>query len=542
MLTPGGTLINLLPEFRRLSAEKSPSSARSYLKGVRSLAEYLRSVGSEVPGNTDTAHTTETTDCRHPGVTAEAAVSAGGHPAEESRLIDNGDCPGDALTGIGADFESQFGRLLAGWMLDMHLRGLSLNTSLLFFDIISGLYSTAVRRGLAVATEAFKTVKSEVKEVMSAGEEPVFTRSDYSAVMECARKTAALISSGKGMPSVPETGPRPLPAADLLLLALLNPEMDMPAILAVRRRDTVAFDVTSAAVLNRHASSRRQYVFDLATRPVTARGYLKISEPLMRSLFNRVGVRSSLSAAGIISSVWALSALKGGVSPEDVIGVIGRIPQGIPLLRLFGRSEISPSRLGMIKRVVSSAFSGDPYRWYAMRLRPRVKFSDLAGRLSDLSGELTLPRLFYPSEEIARRTGRRLEFETRPVIKDVVFFRSRLTDILPLFSRIGDMAWCYTTTGRPGAPYAPIPRRAFERFQQTVGSFTPDFEVATWGGLTPREGERVVMVGGLFEGQEADVEQVKLKESERAIYRLRFYSDNGIEWRIATDQFVRPNQ
>lgn len=529
MLTPAGTLISLLPEFRRLSAEKSPSSARSYLKGVRSLAEYLRSVGSEAPGNTE-------------------SDDSGNTESNGSGNTEGGNFTGNTLTCGGADFESKFGRLLAGWILDMHLRGLTLRTSLLFFDIISGLYGTAVRRGLAPATEVFKTIKSEVRELMATRDESVFTRSDYSAVMESARKAAThlypgkgVITSGKGETPAQDNGTSPLPAADLLLLALLNPDMDMPALLAVRRRDTAAFDETSAAVLNRHASSRRQYVFDLVTRPTTAKGYLKISEPLMRSLFNRVGVKSPLDASGIVSSVWALSALKGGVSPEDVLGVIGHIPQGIPLLGLFERSEVSPARLGMIKRVVSSAFSCDPYRWYAMRLRPRVKFTDLAGRLSELSGELTPPILFYPSEEIARRTGRRLEFETRPVIKDVVFFRSRLTDILPLFSRIGDMAWCYTTTGRPGAPYAPIPRRAFERFQQTVGSFTPDFEVAPWGGLTPREGERVVMVGGLFEGQEADVEQVKLKDSEPAIYRLRFYSDNGIEWRVATDQFVRPN-
>ncbi len=474
MSSPAEILISLLPEFRRLSAAKTPSSARSYMKGVRSLAEFLKS-----------------------------AV------ARES------DAP--ALT---------MERLLAGWMLDMIVRGLTPNTSLLFFDIISGLYGASARRGLAPATEAFKTVKMNVRQALAGAEDSLLTPTDYAAVTEGARK--AVLHAG----AVPSLAP------GLLLLSLLNPDMTLPALMAVRRRDIAAFDESSRAVLDRYASTRRQYVFDIKPRPVTDAGYMKKAElPLLR-LLRQHGFKASLSPREAIESAWALTALKGGVAPEDVLGVLGRVPRGMPLLGLFAPTEIGPERLEMIKGAVSPAFSGDPFRWYAMRLRPRVKFTDLSERLGDLAGEIAVPRLFYPSEEIARRTGRRLEFESRPVIKDVVFFRSRLADILPLFSRIGDIAWCYTTTGRPGAPYAPIPRRAFERFQQTVGSFTPDYEVAPLGGLTPREGEKVVMVGGLFEGQLADVEQVRRKEAEPAIYRLRFHSDNGIEWRVATDRFI----
>ncbi len=479
MSSPADTLISLLPEFRRLSDAKSPSSARSYLKGVRSLAEFLKS----------------------------------------ARGLDSD------TSGVESDTpEMTMERLLEAWMLDMHVRGLTFNTSLLFFDIVSGLYSAAVREGLAPATEAFKSVKMRIKEIMAGRSENVFTPADYAAVLESARQAA--------------NSSAPSPVGALLLVSLLNPDKSIADLMSVRRRDIPEFDETSRGVLKFHASTRRQYVFDLTLRRPTAAGCMKVGAQLLQRRLRRYGVTSLLTARDVIDSAWALSALKGGVSPEDVLGVIGHVPPGVPLLALYTPAEISAERLEMIKGAVAPAFSGDPFRWYAMRLRPRVKFAELSERLEGLTAELAVPRLFYPSEEIAKRTGRRLEFESRPVIKDVVFFRSRPADILTLFSRIGDIAWCYTTTGRPGAPYAPIPRRAFERFQQTVGSFTPDYEVAPLGGLTPREGEKVVMVGGLFEGQLADVEQVRRKEAEPAIYRLRFHSDNGIEWRVATDRFI----
>lgn len=184
---------------------------------------------------------------------------------------------------------------------------------------------------------------------------------------------------------------------------------------------------------------------------------------------------------------------------------------------------------------VSALFIDDPLRWYAMRLRPKVRFDDVKSRIDHIEGLSTKPLLFYPLNEIAKKTGKKIIIENKPVINDVVFFRSKVTDILPMFSKIGDLAWCYTTSGRPGSPYAAIPQRNFEKFQEAIGHFTPEYEVAPMGTMIPQAGEKVIFLGGLFSGQEIDISKVEENDSSN-IYRLCFDTKNGIDWKIGVDK------
>ncbi|MDE7159348.1 MAG: hypothetical protein K2O24_00685 [Muribaculaceae bacterium] len=466
--TPRDLFVRLLPEFSRMAATKSAASERSYNKAIRALREYI------------------------------------------------------AASGEGETME----RFLSGWMLDMYLRGLSAKSSALFFDIISGLYTSAVREGLAQSTDAFRRVKRLAGELTA--DSKSLSRGDCDAVTTLARSAA----------SRPGRSPRLAP--DLLLLSLLEGGADPAKLLGLRRTDVERMGEAASSIAERYSSTRRQYVFDLSPRPATETGLRKRANAILSPLLASAGVTSRIAPAALLAGVWAVAALRCGISPEDVLAVAPDARGALPLSGLFPPAAIDETRKRRLVETVTPMFASDTLRWYAMRLRPRVDYDDLSERLRFLKDDLPVPQLFYPSEEIARRTGKRLTFETRPVIRDVVFFRSRPADIHTLFSRIGDLAWCYTTTGRPGAPYAPISHRAFERFQAAVGTFTPEYEVAPLGTLVPRPGESVVMVGTLFQGQEASVDHVALKEGEPAIYRLRFQSDNGIEWRVRTNQFVKP--
>ncbi|MDE6552220.1 MAG: hypothetical protein K2K98_04580 [Muribaculaceae bacterium] len=209
-------------------------------------------------------------------------------------------------------------------------------------------------------------------------------------------------------------------------------------------------------------------------------------------------------------------------------------------------------------------FLDNPPCWYAMSLRPGVRFTQLSRRIALLSKPQTEHRvhfdkdilrsrycaadtarsadttlsdiqLFYPCEEITRAIGKKIVVRQRPFIHSVVFFKAKLTDIGRLFARIGDLAWCYRQNSRPGAPYADISQRQFERFQQTISNFTPDYEVAPSGELELKKNDRVQIVGGLFTGHEATFDSVE-KAEEGVVYRLNIIGENGFEWRIAVDK------
>ena len=211
-----------------------------------------------------------------------------------------------------------------------------------------------------------------------------------------------------------------------------------------------------------------------------------------------------------------------------------------------------------------------------MSLRPGVRFTQVCRRIQLLSKPNTAQRahtepsapilrapladtpfsslqLFYPCEEIARAIGKKIVIKQRPFIHSVVFFKAKLTDIGPLFACIGDLAWCYKETARPGAPYAHISQQQFELFQRTIARFTPDYEVASTGELQLKKNDRVEIVGGLFAGHEATFEGLEAprppeggaSEPESTppsggrgastVYRLNIIGDNGIEWRVSLD-------
>ncbi|MDE7097221.1 MAG: hypothetical protein K2O47_06995, partial [Muribaculaceae bacterium] len=291
--------------------------------------------------------------------------------------------------------------------------------------------------------------------------------------------------------------------------------------------------------------------------------------------------------------LWAYAALRTGIPASQLIRRLGHAPLGLPILRLsvfsLRSSEdalvgthgscVRPQGCDISTRIqsqppisldsykedfsqVGKIFLDNPPRWYAMSLRPGVRFTEVCRRIRLLSDQIPDIQLFYPCEEIARAIGRKIVVRRRPFIHSVVFFRARLTDIGTLFAKIGAIAWCYRRSSRPGSPYADISQRQFELFQQTLDRFTPDYEVAPAGELKLRKNDRVRIVGGLFSGIEAGFDsevtsspihpvgthgscvrtqsaasspRVNSEQDLHTIYRLNIIGDNGIEWRISVD-------
>lgn len=158
----------------------------------------------------------------------------------------------------------------------------------------------------------------------------------------------------------------------------------------------------------------------------------------------------------------------------------------------------------------------DTLRWFAMRLRPHKTLRTVTDRVTATTdGAALLGTIYYPHEEIARRIGHKIMHASRPVLPDILFFRTRPTAVTPLFRSIGDLAWCYRTAPSPTAPYATIPDADMRRFQHTIGLFTPDLRPVTDPDApTIQPGQRMLITTGPLAGLTGTVARIRPIQGE----------------------------
>lgn len=407
---------------------------------------------------------------------------------------------------------------LREFAVHLYLNGYTFKTASHYIDIISSLLNKWKENSAADFQVAWQSVSSTLWD--NGISDPPFQR------LLLLLKTA---SRQKGENSV---------AIDFLLLALLHPHLSTEQISRLTVSDIPSLSPLSEDIVARQADPRRKFLFPLEHSYRTPRQLREYVSNLLLSLLKLRNIPVFGTLDQTIRSYRAYTALRAGISPAETTAIAPGATPGVAVLSLFPSDNGNPDE-GSISRIAEVLLT-NPMRWYALRLRPYVNFSDLTERLSQLQKEKTLqaPELFYPIDEIARRIGKKIEFESKPVIRDVVFFKSRSTDILPLLSKIGDLAWCYKNEGRRGTTYAAIPTTSFRHFQETIGKFTPDYEVAPIGTLPHIPGEKIEIIAGPFAGREArflglsSPSESKDATSGLVLYRCLLIGDNGIEWRI----------
>lgn len=417
---------------------------------------------------------------------------------------------------------------LCDWMVEMSLRGLTVKTAVHYLDLVSALYTSAVKEGRAEPTDAFRCVKARVAQLASDQWQPRISDEEFARFCNFTK-----LSHGNPERS-DNDGDRLF--ADIVLFSIANNGMSLADVATLRRADLDGCGFESRAIAERHTDSRRRYVFPLGQSQKTPRrleNYVRVK--VAQLLLSRdIGLAGSVDDT--VRGYWAFAALKSGVSGTTAVRVLGAVPEALPVLRICaGETDFAADIAADVSRTVASIFLSNPVEWFAMRLRPGVEYDMLLRRLSSLKGRAVRPELFYPMEEISRRVGRRIVCKDVPVLPGIVFFRSRLTDISTLFAGIGDLAWCY----KAGNSYSAIPLREMERFQQAVGTFTPGTEILPVGSVRPGKNDRVEILGGMFTGCTAAFDSERIESTSggtvRTIYRLLLSSDNGIEWVVALD-------
>ena len=413
---------------------------------------------------------------------------------------------------------------LEAWLVAMFFRGLTAKTAVYYLDLISALYGEAAAILHLPSTPSFSDVKARLKRVISDVWQSAVDETHLGRFVNFLRSTLRGDADAKGNI-----------LKDILMASMLSGGTDPKKIALARRGDIDEANPEIEEIYRRHADLKRKYIFPLDQTKYTPKQFRIKLEGEFADLFRSRMLRSFGDIHTTVRTYWALFALKNGSRAQDVATIAGPLPSTLPILSLLTphSSLLIPNPSLLTSH--SSLLTPNPERWYAMRMRRGVRFPKLEKRLAELEAHLPSPYIFYPYEEITKRIGKRIKYRRKPVIHDIVFFRYRATDIPELFRRIGDLAWCYRTAGT----YAVIPRESMQAFQQTVGMFTPDYEVGEGGSLELAPDDEVVVVGGIFSGLEGKVVET-MKTKKGVLYRLRLFGDtNDIEWRLADPKFLR---
>ena len=426
--------------------------------------------------------------------------------------------------------------LLEGWVVCMIADGLSSSTALHYIDLLSALAGNVEE----LRSLPFAALKKRLKDRLPEIWQCEATHADLRRFINTLKTTLTH--------PVPEDNI----VRDMVLFSMLNRALPLARVAALRKDELEEFNDTSREILYPYIAANRKYVFPLNQSAFTPRQFEAWVEEFAFKFFKSRMLKWYGDSTTTLQTFWLMAARTRGFTPHQAMATLAvpfrpaHSPLRIlnlctPLDEACALTSTCPfSTLQAKLSSLTALFLSNPLRWFAMRLRPGVTFERLQLSLSMLGATTAavsspVSSIFYPSREISKRIGDRIRFRTRPVIRDIVFFRYRITDIPALFSRIGDVAWCY----KSGESYAVIPDDAMNLFRSTVEAFTPEYEVAPAGSLPLKEDEEVVVVGGLFSGLEARVLQTT-PGRDGTVYRLRIFGDsNDIEWRIADPSLVR---
>lgn len=258
------------------------------------------------------------------------------------------------------------------------------------------------------------------------------------------------------------------------------------------------------------------------------------SNPLVDQILS-YPIEDTANVKESVKRIWAATALNAGIPSDVVKGIIGETGSNLKILNLCEAKPLTTDEKKEVIKKVGESLFGEPIQWFAMKLRPKVNFTSLMARFTQIADEIQLPEIFYPMEEIAGMVGRKIVWKGRPVIRDVVFFKSRKSDIYSLFTKIYDIAWCFRTPGQGVGNYAVIPDRAMEDFRNALGILSPDFEVAPAGEMQLRPGDKVIILNGEYAREEAKIlKESKDKADGHKVFRVTLLNSHG-HWDIGID-------
>lgn len=392
------------------------------------------------------------------------------------------------VSGAEISFDSFDESLLGQWVAHLLYNGYTLKTAAYYVKRLAALYAKAVNDRQTTPTDAFAIIQARLND-------PAVQHLDATADKETFHKLRNIVTADESATSIRRL------AKDMLLFAIYNGGLTSSEIANYKKDDYHGDDQHIRAIVDRYAKPKNTYLFPLDHSTKTLRRLTTDVDILIRSVVDRYDLRMSAAPGDTALDLWCMAAASCGIAAADIAACAG-VRAGTNVLTAFViPSEISADTIDLHRRQVATALADNPLRWYAMHLRRHVDIDMIRTRLSER--HIDLPDIYYPMEDIMRKVGHRKIFETRPVISWLLFFRQRVSELNNIFSHLDDLAWGYRRTRDINAPYAVISPAEIAAYQRALGTFTADTALYDPDTTELHPGDRLIIVGGLFEGRTA---------------------------------------
>ncbi len=314
--------------------------------------------------------------------------------------------------------------------------------------------------------------------------------------------------------------------SDLLDLKFSNARTDIPQI---------------KEILSTIPTARRSYVFD-SDRSDRRPKQLRQLAGKLRIFLSRYGIQLPTGfTEDTLRILWISSALKCGIQPEQITAVIDKIPARMKWLNLVESITLTDNKRTEIQQRVADFINPATPAWFAMFMRNRTKPEDIKNRISEAAPRmLEEVTLFYPTRQIKVGAGKKILTKKEAVIPHILFFQTRPDKVSKLFGIIGDMAWCFKVTKRPGSPYARISGHEMEQFRAVLGSTDRPIKINYEKRSELIPDRRVLITDGIFKGQEGVIYKRKGYRTDRnetcdedvLLFALRLNDDNCVTWEL----------
>lgn len=429
----------------------------------------------------------------------------------------------------GADltFSSFDAAFLGEWVAHQFFEGYYANTVAYNISKIAALYNKAVSDGLASPNDNFTSVLSKVGKASS--------RFDGIDHLDTARRIRELYRK-----DYPEGSNLRL-ARDIVLFGILNGGMTLSRLATYRKDEYTGDDSHVRSIVGRYSKPRNKYLFPLGQGSSTPRKVMQMLEASVGSVLRTVGIRHAKLPDSILLDIWCDIAMDCGFSSSEIAGCIAGQKITNALTFCASPSPVSEERIGQVRAQVTEALTNNPVRWYAMHLRRHVDFTTLTDRLSEK--DIVLDEIYYPMEEILRKTGRKKMFESRPVISWLIFYRARVTQLGRMFHEIGDLAWGYRYLRDVRSPYAVISGEEVREYQRAIGTLSPSTRMVSGDEVQFSSGDYLVVLGGPLHGRHGVFISEKKEKGEasgRVVFRISLAGGNNVNWEVNWDpQLVR---
>lgn len=418
-------------------------------------------------------------------------------------------------------YDSPFNEeLVIDWYVYLRLKGITSSKAYYYIDKLGNLYSAAVKKFGLKDEGLFRQLRQKIKESEKEKTATLpFTLSSVPAVLSFINDKSDYSQTSLGF--------------DLMMFSLLNGALSVRELVRLKKEDADSLNPESKKIAKKYIGSRRKYIFPLDQGKLTSKQCEEMAAQLLRKELEEIRITGYDNIDDTILLIWICLALQGGVPVSGIVSALVKIPSCLSFMKL----SLCPGDSGLERESViskvSSFISGEREKWFAMRLRPYVRYEELISRMAGKEVRDLLPELFYPCDEIAKRIGKKLIWKEQPVIRDIVFFKMNPGNILPMFRHIWDLAWCYRENSGKGG-YAEIRPEAMEEFQKAIGFFSPEFEVAPAGKMPLKPGDKVVIIGGDYKDQKAKILSKETTGDSDTVYRLQLLDSFG-RWFIGMD-------